>query len=303
MEEVNLRLQHLSEQIFGCLDNESLINCQEASRSWNVFLCGKKFLQARIILEIVNRTHKVGKSWFEVFKKCNTKVIMDLRIAVEQFYKDSQIRLEIGNRSFLLSKNKQLDLDLSPLHVAAGFGQLTLFNDILQKVENKFPLDGLHRSALYFAAMNDHVHIYESMVTFNGDNLWHSRINHTGKARTIPLYIAVHRNSLKVCGFIVENNPEQIPLGNIRFGYPLLHIAAFKGHTELYKVIMEIEADKNPVFLGFTPLQIAARSGNLEMCRLILENVNDKSPVDANGQTPKEVAEELNHLEIVKLFP
>ena len=53
---------------------------------------------------------------------------------------------------------------------------------------------------------------------------------------------------------------------------------------------------------GFTPLQIAARSGNLEMCRLILENVNDKSPIDANGKTPKDVAEEFNHLEIVKLF-
>ena len=81
-----------------------------------------------------------------------------------------------------------------------------------------------------------------------------------------------------------------------------LHIAANKGHTEIYKVIMEKEADKNPVYNGFTPLHIAARSGNLEMCKLILENVNDKSPVDANGKTPKEVAEEFNHLEIVKLF-
>ena len=35
---------------------------------------------------------------------------------------------------------------------------------------------------------------------------------------------------------------------------------------------------------------------------IFMENVNDKSPVDANGQTPKEVAEEFNHLEIVKLF-
>ena len=242
----------------------------------------------------MNRTHKVGKSWFEVFKKCNTKVIVDLRIAVEQFYKDPQIHLEIRNRIILLSKNQQLDLDLSPLHVAAGFGRLTLFNDILQKVENKFPLDGLCRSALHFAAINDHVHIFESMVTFNGDIFRHSR--------RIPLNIAVIRNSLKVCKFIVENNPEQIPLINTSRSVYALHIAANKGHTEIYKVIMEKEADKNPVYNGFTPLQIAARSGNLEMCKLILENVNDKSPVDANGKTPKEVAEEFNHLEIVKLF-
>ena len=37
-------------------------------------------LPARIILETVKKTHKVGNSWLEVFKKCNTKTIMDLTI-------------------------------------------------------------------------------------------------------------------------------------------------------------------------------------------------------------------------------
>ena len=69
MEELNLRFQHISEQIFICLDNESLVNSQEVCRSWNIYLNGQKFLQARIILETVKKTHKVGNSWFEVFKK------------------------------------------------------------------------------------------------------------------------------------------------------------------------------------------------------------------------------------------
>ena len=91
MEEVNLRFQHISEQIFGCLDNESFNKCLEVCRPWYNFLHGKKFLHARIILETVTKYHEVGKSWFQVFNKCNTKTIIDLRIAVEHLYQVPEI--------------------------------------------------------------------------------------------------------------------------------------------------------------------------------------------------------------------
>ena len=160
MEEVNLRFQHISEEIFKCLDNESLTNCQEVGRNWNVFLEGQKFFQARTILETVKKKQKVGKSWFEVLKKCNTTTIMALRIAVEHFDMEP-LRCK----------------DISPLHVAAEFGQLTLFNEILQKVEIKFPLDGFGRSILDFAAEKDQLHIYESIVTINRCMCPHSIID------------------------------------------------------------------------------------------------------------------------------
>ena len=73
----------------------------------------------------------------------------------------------------------------------------------------------------------------------------HSTINQT------PLDIAVVHNSLKVCIFIVENNLDQIPCGKIWSRYSILHTAAFKGHTAIYKLIMEKIADKNPVIHGF----------------------------------------------------
>ena len=78
---------------------------------------------------------------------------MDLRIAVEHIYKE-----------LITSMNKELDF--SPLHVAARFGQLTLFNDILQKVENKFPTDGHGRTTLHHAASKDLLQIYESIHFF-----------------------------------------------------------------------------------------------------------------------------------------
>ena len=163
MEEVNLRFQHISEQIFNCLSNASLTNCQEVCRSWNDLLIGKKFLQTRIILETVKKTHKVGKSWFEVFKKCNTKTITDLRVAVEHLYHG-------------IFASYREDIDLSPLHVAAAFGQLTLFNDILHKVENQFPLDVIGRSSSHFAAKFDHLHIYESILDVDKNVFPNSKI-------------------------------------------------------------------------------------------------------------------------------
>ena len=283
MEEVNLRFQHISEEIFKCLDNESLTNCQEVGRNWKIFLEGKKFFQARTILETVKKRQKVGKSWFEVLKKCNTTTIMALRIAVEHFYEEPE-------------RGK----DISPLHVAAEFGQLTLFNEILQKVENQFPLDDFGRSILDFAAEKDQLHIYESIVTINRYIWPHSIIDFISKS----LDTAVFWNSLKVCQFIVENNPHIAWDKTISEPKRLspFHIAALRGHTEIYKIIMETVADKNPICCGLTPLHTAAMFGNLEMCKLILENVNDKNPVNRHGFTPKDNAEESNHLEIVKLF-
>ena len=321
MEEVNLRFQHISGQIFDCLDNESLAHCQEVCRSWNNFLDGQKFLNARIIFETVSKFQNVGKSWFQVFKKCNTKTIMDLRIAVEHFYKELQIILDSRSFTFssnqfadslsLLSKNRQLDC--SPLHVAAGFGQLTLFNNILKNVKNKFPLDGLGRSTLHIAAMNDRLNIYESIVAINGNISPYSKNNPKRMPiNSTPLDTAANYNSLNVCRFIIKNNGDKIAWDDTSscwHGWTPLHTAALKGHTEIYKIIMETVADKNPLVYGFSPLHFAAIEGNLEVCRLILENVNDKNPSGVDGKTPEDMARDMiecynqsKHFEIVKLF-
>ena len=303
MEEVNIRFQHISEQIFVYLDNESLANCQEVCRTWNSFIDGQKFFHARIILKTATKNHKVGRSWFQVFKKCNTKTVGDLRTAVEHLYQESGI---FTSSSPVSREYKQLVWTVSPLHVAAAFGQLTLFNDILQRVENKFPFDGLGRSTLHYAAINDCLNIYESIVAINGNIFPTLRINDSISAIVTPLDMAVKHNSLKVCRFIVENNqvPSYYTLLNhtITALHRSLHIAALKGRIEIYKIIMEKVADKNPLFRGCTPLHLTAVSGNLEMCRLILENVNDKHPVSDYGLTPKDVAKNHYHLEIVKLF-
>ena len=116
--------------------------------------------------------------------------------------------------------------------------------------------------------------------------------------------MAASNNSLNVCRYIVENNQDPISYANSsgRESTPL-HMAAIKGHIEIYKILMEKVADKNPFYRGWTPLHFVALDSHLEMCRLILENVNDKNPVSNNGRTPKGLARDCNQLKVVKLFP
>ena len=60
-----------------------------------------------------------------------------------------------------------------------------------------------------------------------------------------------------------------------------LHEAANGGHFDVYQLILEQAANKNPKNMdGITPLDIAAFKGDFEISSLILENVKDISHED-----------------------
>ena len=60
---------------------------------------------------------------------------------------------------------------------------------------------------------------------------------------------------------------------------------------------------KNPVNNdGNTPLHHAARYGRLDVCRYIIGNGNIKYPANNAGRTPKDLANDNNHVEVSQLF-
>ena len=111
METLFQRFSHLSQEIFDSIDNQSLAKCQEVSLPWYEFLPKQKFRQIRIIMSIIEQVHEVGDTWKKVFKSATTQNIMDLGPAVDLFY-----------QTFTQMK------DSSPLHVVAGFGNLSLLS-------------------------------------------------------------------------------------------------------------------------------------------------------------------------------
>ena len=103
---------------------------------------------------------------------------------------------------------------------------------------------------------------------------------------------------------------------------------------DVFRLIFEKAEDKNPAEEnGLTPLHIAADRNLLEICRLIMEKAGNKNPANergitplhslticsnpdgcshiindsidfynVNGKTPKDLAKEKHHLEIIELF-
>ena len=117
-----------------------------------------------------------------------------------------------------------------------------------------------------------------------------------------PLHIVAHvGNTLlyrKIMRFSEDINPK-----NGRPGMTPLHMAAFNGHIEICKIIIDKIVDKNPKDNSdWTPLHKAAGNGHVEVCKLILEKVEDKNPHALNGRTPLHVAAGEGHFEVIKNF-
>ena len=115
-----------------------------------------------------------------------------------------------------------------------------------------------------------------------------------------PLHIVAHIGDTllyrKILRFSEDINPK-----NGRPGMTPLHMAAFNGHIEICKIILDKIVDKNPKDNSdWTPLHKAAGNGHVEVCKLILEKVADKNPHALNGRTPLHVAAGEGHFEVIK---
>ena len=93
-------------------------------------------------MRIIKET--VSKPWFEVFKKANTDNLMELKKCVDQF----------------LTK-QCFNEGCSPLHIAAGVGNIMLYESIHKLAKNKQPRTEWGIPPIVYAIRNDHVKMAE----------------------------------------------------------------------------------------------------------------------------------------------
>ena len=94
----------------------------------------------------------------------------------------------------------------------------------------------------------------------------------TGQSKVVELKLEQENNKIKK-----ENRKND-------FGTLPLHYAAEKGHTYVFKALLEIEKEQNPkVNHGETPLRLAAGNGHLSIVNIILGNIDARNP---NGTLP-----------------
>ena len=151
METITLRFPHLSDLIFDQLDNQSLANCKIVSKTWSIYIGGQKFYAIRIIKEtVLNVSNKLSKPWFEVFKKANTYNIMELKVCLDQFLKENCF-----------------NEGCTPLHIAAGVGNIFLYKSIHELTKNKQPGTEDGTQPIFYAIRNGHVKMADFIIQMN----------------------------------------------------------------------------------------------------------------------------------------
>ena len=249
MEEIFFRFSHLGEQIFEQLDNESLATCKQVDRFWHGYLEQQKFHHIRTIVETVKNFHDFGNSWKKTLVKASTPIVLDLRKAVEMFYR----------RDPALGYND----GMTPLHLAATSGNFELFKSIESMADDKDPKD-IAGSILHAASQYGSLEILEYImgkteekypVAIDGWTLLHS---------------AAFGGQLKVCKYLIEKMEDKNPASLNRYGaWTPLHLAAKFGHLEICKLILNNVEEKEPTLIIGTPLMIAAKHKQFKVCAFI----------------------------------
>ena len=87
-------------------------------------------------------------------------------------------------------------------------------------------------------------------------------------------------------------------------GYTPLCVAFARGHVEVVKLLLDVEADIHKAAdSGCTPLYLASWMGNVEMVKLLAERGADMNTHAKNtGETPLSTALKRGDVEMVKLL-
>ena len=128
-----LTFPDLADLIFNNLDNLNVVRCREVTREWSDFLEAPKFVLMRKIKKTVETRRKFRKPWKIVLKKASTQVLIKLEAATSKFFSNDE-NFEADDD---LEPGSEIDSEfkcITPLHVAAGTGNTSLWNMLINMV-------------------------------------------------------------------------------------------------------------------------------------------------------------------------
>ena len=156
MEEIFQRFSHLVEQIFKCLNNQSLAKSRRVSKAWNKYLDQQKFLEIMIIQSFIEKHDKVGESWKNFFISANKKILT-------QFRKKIMI-----NKSLY----KTYGTGLTPMHFITSIGKKNkqLWEIVIENSEVKNPRSDTGSTPLHLAGINGDFDCYKNIMAYVVEN-------------------------------------------------------------------------------------------------------------------------------------
>ena len=128
-------------------------------------------------------------------------------------------------------------------------------------------------------------------------------VNELDANQDAPLIIAAYKGYTEIVKLLLEAGAD-VSVVDPGMKATALHAAAYAGNAEAAKLLIEykIDMDKQGPYNGYTALHDAVWQNNIETVKVLIEpgaNLNIKSNT---GKTPLEFAKSRNHREIVALI-
>ena len=250
LDEMMLRFPHLAQDVFEELDNKSLANCRNLSRSCCDFIDNEKFYWVRKIQNCVRMT-KFQQQWNKVLENIPTQDAKEIFVIIEIFFR------------YDLNRKK---LQWSPLHIAAEQGHLEFCKYIIEKTKDSNPKreDGI--TVIHMATLSGSREICELIINNLEDK------NPADNKGTTPFHIAAEKGHLDVGKLLIQNIDNKNPVA--LDGCTPLHLATDHGHLEIVRLIVETGVYKGPVFEGETPLDLVSLQSRYRFYKLLSDNIS-----------------------------
>jgi len=149
---------------------------------------------------------------------------------------------------------------------------------------------------LCLAAMEDDIELIDSLLDAGHD------INEKDNKGFTPLHTAVTNNSNMTASHLIGRGADINIQGDVD-RVPPLHTAIFNNNSDMVRLLVENKADVNTRNAsGQSALDYAVCNDDVDMCHLLLENGALHLDPDPDGLTPMQLAINLGHRRIVRLF-
>ena len=224
------RFPHFSESIFNNLDNQSLINCKEASRELSEFLESERFFWIRMLRNYSKHYHTFQDSWKMAINKTSVEIVKHLALATKAFFKSPDtLNYEIKPNGFPEASGTK-PKQSTPIHVAADFGNLELIEHVLEKIRKIIPSGSvmiIPPGNLMSAGIRHILFSYSpdkiSVRPYNGP---------VGDKKSITLHSAARKGHFAVCGLMIGSSFSQSA------DWKNLIVAVANSHVEIVKLLL-----------------------------------------------------------------
>ena len=133
------------------------------------------------------------------------------------------------------------------------------------------------------------------------------RVNDFSSDGFTPLQLAAYFGHAQTARLLLERGADVSPVSRNPMQVTAIHACVASGNAasrvEIARALVEKGADINAKHPGgYTPLHAAAQNGDLELARLLLDRDAIPSAVTDKGETPLSLAEEKGHSDVATLL-